>query len=138
SDWEDTQKTGPSEAPKSADPRTTVEYADRSEETLRDHLLWQLELENLDSRTTAIGQAIIDAINDDGYLTDDIDTIRATLAPDVLATPEEIVRVLVEVVQRFDPAGIAARSVSECVLLQLAQLDPSTPGFVFTDTAATE
>src|SRR5688572_10464695 len=52
-DWEDTQKTGPSEAPKSADPRTTVEYADRSEETLRDHLLWQLELENLDARTTA-------------------------------------------------------------------------------------
>src|SRR5262245_4891364 len=59
-DWEDTQKTGPSEAPKSADPRTTVEYADRSEETLRDHLLWQLELENLDPRSTAIGQAIID------------------------------------------------------------------------------
>ena len=56
-DWEDTQKTGPSEAPKSADPRTTFEYADRSEETLRDHLLWQLELENLDARTTAIGQA---------------------------------------------------------------------------------
>ena len=38
------------------------EHADRSEETLRDHLLWQLELENLDARTTAIGQAIIDAI----------------------------------------------------------------------------
>jgi len=75
-DWEDTQKTGPSEAPKSADPRTTVEYADRSEETLRDHLLWQLELENLDPRSTAIGQAIIDAINDDGYLTDDAETIQ--------------------------------------------------------------
>jgi RNA polymerase sigma-54 factor len=85
-DWEDTQKTGPSEAPKSADPRTTVEYADRSEETLRDHLLWQLELENLDARSTAIGQAIIDAINDDGYLTDDAETIRSTLAPDVLVS----------------------------------------------------
>jgi len=82
-DWEDTQKTGPSEAPKSADPRSTIEYADRSEETLRDHLLWQLELENLDARTTAIGQAVIDAINDDGYLTDDLETIRSTLAPDV-------------------------------------------------------
>ena len=41
----------------------TVEYADRSEETLRDHLLWQLELENLDPRTTAIGQAVIDGRN---------------------------------------------------------------------------
>jgi RNA polymerase sigma-54 factor len=137
-EWEDTQKTGPSEAPKSAEPPTTFEYADRSEETLRDHLLWQLELENLDSRTTTIGQAIIDAVNDDGYLTDDIEAIRATLAPDVLAPPEEIERVLVEVVQRFDPAGIAARSVSECVLLQLAQLDPSTPGLALARTIAAE
>ncbi len=96
SDWEDAQKTGPSEAPKSSEPPPTIEYADRSEETLRDHLLWQLELENLDARTTAIGQAIIDAINDDGYLTDDLDTIRATMAPDVLASVEEIEQVLVD------------------------------------------
>jgi len=127
-DWEDTQKTGPSEAPKSADPRTTIEYADRSEETLRDHLLWQLELENLDARTTAIGQAIIDAVNDDGYLTDDLETIRATLAPDVLASIEDIEQVLVKLVQQFDPVGVGARSVSECVLLQLGQLSADTPG----------
>ena len=127
-DWEDTQKTGPSEAPKSADPRTTVEYADRSEETLRDHLLWQLELENLDARTTAIGQAIIDAINDDGYLTDDLEAIRATLTPDVLVSIEDIEQVLVKLVQQFDPAGVGARSVSECVQLQLSQLAPGTPG----------
>lgn len=127
-DWEDTQKTGPSEAPKSADPRTTVEYADRSEETLRDHLLWQLELENLDARSTAIGQAIIDAINDDGYLTDDAETIRATLAPDVLVSIEDIEQVLVRLVQQFDPVGVGARSVSECVQLQLEQLAAETPG----------
>ena len=127
-EWEDTQKTGPAEAPKSSEPPTTFEYADRSEETLRDHLLWQLELENLDARTTAIGQAIIDAINDDGYLTDDLEKIRATLAPDVLAPIEEVEKVLVDLVQQFDPSGIGARSVSECVLLQLAQLAPDTLG----------
>ena len=127
-DWEDTQKTGPSEAPKSADPRTTIEYADRSEETLRDHLLWQLELENLDARTTAIGQAIIDAINDDGYLTDDLETIRSTLTPDVLVSIEDIEMVLVKLVQQFDPVGVGARSVSECVQLQLGQLAADTPG----------
>jgi RNA polymerase sigma-54 factor len=137
-DWGEAQKTGPSEAPKSAEPPTTFEYADRSEETLRDHLLWQLELENLDSRVTAIGQAIIDAINDDGYLTDDLDTIRATLAPDVLASVEEIEQVLVTLVQQFDPAGIGARSVSECVLLQLAQLDPGTPGLDLARAIAAE
>ena len=127
-EWEDIQKTGPSEAPKSADPRTTVEYADHSEETLRDHLLWQLELENLDPRTTAIGQAIIDAINDDGYMTDDTETIRATLAPDVLVSIEDIENVLVKLVQQFDPVGVGARSVSECVQLQLKQLSAETPG----------
>jgi RNA polymerase sigma-54 factor len=137
-DWEDTQKTGPSEAPKSADPRTTVEYADRSEETLRDHLLWQLELENLDARTTAIGQAIVDAINDDGYLTDDLETIRATLAPDVLVSIEDIEQVLVKLVQQFDPAGVGARSVSECVQLQLSQLVVDTPGLELARRIAAE
>jgi RNA polymerase sigma-54 factor len=137
-DWGDAQKTGPSEAPKSADPRTNFEHADRSEETLRDHLLWQLELENLDSRSTAIGQAIIDAINDDGYLIDDLDVIRATLAPDVLAPIDEIEHVLVDLVQQFDPAGIGARSVSECVLLQLAQLAPDTAGLALARTVAAD
>ena len=137
-DWEDTQKTGPSEAPKSADPRTTVEYADRSEETLRDHLLWQLELANLDARSTAIGQAIIDAINDDGYLTDDLETIRATLAPDVLVPIEDIEQVLVKLVQQFDPVGVGARSVSECVQLQLGQLAADTPGLELAKRIAAE
>ena len=137
-DWEDSQKTGPSEAPKSADPRTTVEYADRSEETLRDHLLWQLELENLDARTTAIGQAIIDAVNDDGYLTDDAETIRATLAPDVLVSIEDIEQVLVKLVQQFDPVGVGARSVSECVQLQLKQLAAETPGLELARRIAAE
>src|SRR6187549_267453 len=137
-DWEDTQKTGPSEAPKSADPRTTIEYADRSGETLRDHLLWQLELANLDARSTAIGQAIIDAINDDGYMTDDAETIRATLAPDVLVSIEDIEQVLVKLVQQFDPVGVGARSVSECVQLQLLQLGVETPGLELAKRIAAE
>lgn len=137
-EWEDTQKTGPSEAPKSAEPRTTVEYADRSEETLRDHLLWQLELTNLDARTAAIGQAVIDAINDDGYVTDDLATIRATLAPDILVSIEDIEQVLVKLVQQFDPAGVGARSVSECVQLQLGQLVAETPGLELARKIAAE
>src|SRR5690606_36663367 len=127
SEWEDVQRTGPSEAPRSNEPRQTFEYADRSNETLGDHLLWQLELERLDDRSRAIGEAIIDAINDDGYLMDDLETIRETLAPDVIATVDEIEAVLAHI-QRLDPVGCGARSVSECVLLQLEQLAPDTPG----------
>lgn len=137
SDWEDTQTTGPSDTPRSSEPSLTFEQADHSEETLRDHLLWQLELENLGARTTAIGQAIIDAINDDGYLLDDLEAIRVTLAPDVLAPVEEIEAVL-KLVQDFDPAGVAARSVSDCVLLQLDQLDGATPGLKLARAIADE
>ena len=137
-DWQDAPKTGPSEAPKSNEPRTTVEYADRSKETLRDHLLWQLELENLDARTAAIGQAVIDAVNDDGYLTDDLATISSTLAPDLVVPVADIERVLVDLVQQFDPVGVAARSVSECVLLQLNQLAPDVPGLALAKRIATE
>jgi RNA polymerase sigma-54 factor len=126
-DWEDTQRAGPAEGVRSNDAQPAFEFADRSTESLQDHLLWQLELENLDVRRTAIGQAIIDAINDDGYLIDDLDTIRATLAPDLLVPTEDIESVL-KIVQGFDPAGIAARSVSESVLIQLKQYDDATPG----------
>jgi RNA polymerase sigma-54 factor len=125
-EWEDVQRTGPAEAPRKSDSTAPYEPADRSEETLQDHLLWQLELANLDPRTTTIGRAIIDAINDDGYLTDSVDTIRATLAPDLLATVEEI-EAGIGLIQEFDPVGACARSVSECVALQLAHLDPATP-----------
>ena len=123
-EWAET--AGPGDAPVNPAPEGLFDYADHSEETLRGHLLWQLELENLDARTTAIGQAVIDAINDDGYLTDDTLSIQATLAPDVLADEGEI-EAAIQLVQRLDPAGVGARSVGESVLLQLAQLDPSTP-----------
>ncbi len=138
SDWSDTQRTGPAETPyQAADFRGPQEYEDRSEQTLQDHLLWQLELENFDPRTTIIGQAIIDAINDDGYLTDDLATIRATLAPEILTNVDEVEAVL-SLVQRLDPVGVAARSVSECVLLQLRQLDEATPGLTLAQQIAAE
>ncbi len=137
-DWQDTQPTGLSDTSyQGSDFSGPQEYVDRSEETLQDHLLWQLELENFDPRTTIIGQAIIDAVNDDGYLTDDLDTIRTTLAPEVLADVDEVEAVL-SLVQRLDPAGIGARSVSECVLLQLRQLERDTPGLKLAKQIAAE
>ena len=134
-EWAET--AGPGDAPANPAPEGPFDYADRSDETLGGHLLWQLELENLDARTTAIGQAVIDAINDDGYLTDDALSIQATLAPDVVASEEEI-EAAIRLVQHLDPAGVGARSVSESVLLQLAQLDPSTPRLGLARTIAAE
>ena len=126
-EWSEESAAGPAEASRGNEPRADVEHADHSHETLADHLLWQLSMQPHDPRTLAIGQAVIDAINEDGYLIDTLDAIRATLAPELDVPVEEIEDVL-RLVQSLDPAGIGARSVSECVLLQLAQLDAATPG----------
>ena len=124
-EWAET--AGPGDAPVNPAPEGLFDYADHSEETLRGHLLWQLELENLDARTTAIGQAVIDAINDDGYLTDD-----TLVHPGDSCAGRAGRRGGDRVGDRdrfsaWTPAGVGARSVGESVLLQLAQLDPSTP-----------
>lgn len=112
-----------------------LELPDDSGQTLTDHLLWQLEMAPLGARERAIGRAIVDAVNDDGYLTETLEDIAATLAPDLEASPAEIESVLA-VVQQFDPPGVGARSVGECIGLQLAQLDPATPGLALAQEIA--
>ena len=135
-DWIDTPRTGLGDSPyANADFRGPQEYADRSGQSLNEHLLWQLELEHLDDRAIAVGQAIIDAINEDGYLVDDLGTIQTTLLPEIHAGTDEIEAVL-HLVQRLDPVGIGARSVSECVCLQLEQLEADTPGLKLARTIA--
>ena len=102
------------------------DYADASAQSIQDHLLWQLELARLEPRELAVARAIVDAISDDGYLTESLQEIAATLRPEIESEPQEIERVLHKV-QALDPAGVGARSVGECIELQLRQLDPNTP-----------
>jgi RNA polymerase sigma-54 factor len=107
--------------------RPVSEFADESGQTLREHLLWQLEMEHFTPRQVVIGEAIVDSINDDGYLTIDVDEISACLDAEMEVSVEEIEETLNKV-QCLDPIGVGARSLSECILLQLGQLDVSTPG----------
>jgi RNA polymerase sigma-54 factor len=88
--------------------RPISEFADESGQTLREHLLWQLEMGQFSPREAVIGEAIIDAINDDGYLTIGLNEIEEILEPEAGVRREEIEAALAEV-QRFDPAGIGAR-----------------------------
>jgi RNA polymerase sigma-54 factor len=113
------------------------DIVDVSGETLREHLLWQLRLDHLSPRDFALGQAIVDAINEDGYLTESLDTICQAVAPEHVVTIEEAEAVLA-VVQQLDPAGVGARSLSECLLLQLAVLAPDTPGLELARRLAAE
>jgi RNA polymerase sigma-54 factor len=119
---------GPSETPwQRDDDERQQEYADASGQSLQDHLLWQLELAKLEPRDLAIARAIVDAVSDDGYVIEAIEEIAATLRPEIECDTAEVERVLA-IVQALDPPGVGARSVGECIELQLRQLDPATPG----------
>jgi len=127
--WSD-QSVGPAENPwsgGSGEDDRQQEFADSTGQSLHDHLLWQLELARLNPRDLAIGRAVVDAINDDGYLSEPLDVIGASLKPELDPQVAEVERVLA-IVQMFDPPGVGARSVSECLMLQLEQLEPATPG----------
>jgi RNA polymerase sigma-54 factor len=100
---------------------------DESGQTLREHLLWQLGLENFTPRDALIGEALIDGINDDGYLTTSLEDIRLCINAEADIHDDEILHALAKV-QTLDPVGIGARSLSECIVLQLNQLEPQTPG----------
>ncbi|MGN6512114.1 MAG: RNA polymerase factor sigma-54 [Lysobacteraceae bacterium] len=96
-------------------------------ETLRDHLQWQLHLSPLSPRDRRIGVALIDALDEDGYLRESLEGIREALRPELEAGEDEVLTVLHQL-QRFDPLGVAARSLAECLDLQLQALDEDTPG----------
>ena len=95
--------------------------------TLHGHLEWQLYLSHLSPRDREIGATLIDALGEDGYLRTPLEEIAETLRPAIAASEDEILAVLRQV-QCFDPVGIAARSLGECLRLQLSLLDPSVPG----------
>jgi len=124
-----------SEAPWSGSGDAELELPDESGRTLRDHLAWQLELAHLPADALAIGRAIIDALNDDGYLTESAASIAESVAREVRTDATGVERVLA-IVQQLDPAGVGARSVAECIELQLGQLDPATPGLATARTLA--
>jgi len=94
---------------------------------LPEHLLWQLQNSPISKIDYIIAIAIIDAINDDGYLTETTEEILAGLGDDLETELDEIEAVLRRV-QHFDPIGVGARDLRECLLLQLEQFSPDTEG----------
>ena len=85
--------------------------------SLADHLLWQLSMQSNEQSTREIGEAIIGNLDDDGYLVATVEEL-ATMGP----WPVEDVEATLALVQRFDPVGVAARDLQECLLLQLRHL----------------
>jgi len=104
---------------------------DSAEDSLQDHLLWQLNLTPMSDTDRMVALALVDAVDPDGYLRTDIDEVLEHFRqsePQLFAEaePEEIEAVLHRL-QQFDPPGVCARDLSECLQLQLRQLPDTTP-----------
>ncbi len=86
---------------------------------LPDHLMWQLRLSDMSDPEKEIGALIIGSLDQDGYLTISVDEVGflANVWPDTALVERVLARV-----QQFDPPGVAARDLPECLLLQLRQL----------------
>jgi len=94
--------------------------------TLRAHLLAQLSLTKLSDRDCRLVTLLIDSLDDGGYLTQSPEELVAFLPPELEVELEDL-QIALRHLQNLEPAGVGARSLSECLVLQLAALPPDTP-----------
>jgi RNA polymerase sigma-54 factor len=86
--------------------------------SLSDHLLWQLSMQTDDAKLREIGEAIIGNLDDDGYLVATVEEL-ASMGP----WSTEEVEAALKLLQGFDPIGVAARDLQECLTIQIRNLD---------------
>lgn len=124
--WEDTYDIPIASAASAHSEMRGQEGQDSSSETLREHLLWQMRLSKFSDKDMEIATAIIDSINEHGYLTASFEEILESIGEEYKVDPDEIEAVLRRI-HNFDPVGVGARDLRECLLIQLQQLETETP-----------
>ncbi len=124
--WEDIYQTSASSLPASGDDEWDFTQRTSSGESLQSHLLWQLNLLPLNDRDRMIAITLIDAINSDGYLEETLEEILSAFDEELDIELDEVEMVLHHI-QQFEPVGIAARNLGECLTLQLRQLPDDVP-----------
>ncbi len=100
---------------------------DQSTGSLREHLLWQINLGQFSEDDAAIATGIVFGLDDDGFLEDSLDDIRGSLAPEHYFNEDEI-RAVLHRIQRMEPVGVASRDPAECIRVQLSVLPGGTGG----------
>jgi RNA polymerase sigma-54 factor len=95
--------------------------------TLHDHLRGQLLLSQMNERDRALCQFVIEALDEDGYLRIDLGEL-AQMIPEEHDVQADELHALLRLVQTLEPAGVGARCLQECLLLQLGRLPCETPG----------
>ncbi|MDX2000092.1 MAG: RNA polymerase factor sigma-54, partial [Thermoanaerobaculia bacterium] len=94
--------------------------------SLREHLLWQVNLMNLPHRDKQMAAIIVDSLDDNGYMKQDLAELAEMLPAEIEADEEDLL-IALRHVQNLDPPGVAARDLGECLALQLAALPQDTP-----------
>ncbi|MEP5764810.1 MAG: RNA polymerase factor sigma-54 [Halieaceae bacterium] len=125
--WEDVYQAPVSSAASyGGDNDSDFESRNSSEETLQEHLHWQLNLTRLSDIDRLIALSIIDATDENGRLTQPIEEIWESFGADMEVELDEMMAVLHRL-QQFDPPGVCSHDLRECLLVQLQQLAPDTP-----------
>lgn len=122
--WEDVYSANTGSTGLSFDEEMPI-YQGETTQNLQDYLLWQLELTPFSETDRHIALAIIDGLNEQGFLTIPLEDIQDSIE-ETNVELDEIVAVLKRI-QQFDPLGVAARNLQECLLLQLAHYPKDTP-----------
>ena len=125
SSWDDVYQPPSSSAP-AGDDDFDIDARNSVTESLQDHLLWQLNLTPMSDTDRMIAAAIIDGVDPDGMLTSPIDELLSSFDPEFEIEEDEVLAVLKRV-QQFDPPGVAARDLGECLVNQLNQLPAEIP-----------
>lgn len=119
SNWDDIYPNSQPSSSSSFDSESAdFESRNTAEETLQDHLHWQLNLTPLSEKDLSIGYAIIDAIDANGMLTVDVESIHSGFDVELEIELDEVTAVLHRI-QQFDPLGVGYRNLSECLRTQL-------------------
>ena len=109
-----------------SDQRDFFETHDSGPESLHDHLTWQMELTPFSELDRMIATSLIDAIDENGYLVLPLEELYQGLAREHEIELDEVKAVLHRI-QHFDPVGVGAQNLQECLCIQLLQLDANTP-----------
>lgn len=133
SGWDDVYESAPTSSSSTSsgdgESRDFTEFHNAGITSIQDHLNEQIRFAPLSERDQVIAETIIDAVDDNGYLLDDVDVLLEGLNREVVDPEDQFVldefETVLHLVQHLDPAGCAARDASECMSIQLSQLPPS-------------
>ena len=123
--WEESYSAGISNTGAVSSPADDYTYQGETTDSIQGHLLWQMELTPFSDTDKTVAIAIIEAVDDAGYLTVSPEDILESVGIKELELDE--VEAVLKRINMFDPIGVAARSIPDCLLIQLNQFTDGTP-----------